>query len=125
MRTTTLCLGLVALISSAVLAQEIIAPEEWFESLRLSRSLDARKLHRKNKHHHHHRQRLASIRSRNVNLNKRSTIPIVLPDVESLSSKLQKRFGEFPLLPELEGRATAFRKFQEEGVVEVPENMRP
>ncbi|KAI1316554.1 hypothetical protein EDD11_009819 [Mortierella claussenii] len=117
MRLATLYLGLGALLSVSVtvLAQEIIAQEEWFESMKLSRGLVTRRLHsnrhrvRQQLHHHSHR---AS-----------SNNPVVdhTQESEEVSPvRLQKRVEGFPLLSEIEQRASAFKSFQEDATKNTP-----
>ncbi|KAK5809723.1 hypothetical protein F5H01DRAFT_369627 [Linnemannia elongata] len=63
MRLATLSFSLVTLFAATVLAQEIIAPEEWFESMKVAQGLVARhdKRHPSRRHrttngrHHHHK----------------------------------------------------------------------
>ncbi|KAG0250659.1 hypothetical protein BG011_008190 [Mortierella polycephala] len=85
--TTYLGLGLFLFCTSVtVQAQEIIAPEEWFESMKLAQNLVSRNLHNRRNargHHRHHRilniNNKAKVKARampknneNVELNKRS-----------------------------------------------------
>ncbi|KAF8936037.1 hypothetical protein BGZ58_004664 [Dissophora ornata] len=102
MRIATLCLGLGVILSASVtvLAQEIIAPEEWFESIKLSRDLATRKLQnsRRVRGHHHHNQ--ARISSGNMRLSKRS-IPIPQGKTSS-PPRLQKRVKGSPPSSEIE-----------------------
>ncbi|KAI8354330.1 hypothetical protein B0O80DRAFT_498341 [Mortierella sp. GBAus27b] len=108
MRIATFILGVILAVSTGVLAQEIIAPEEWFESIKLSRRLVNRQLHNKNSKGRHHHHRLASTRNRSFKLNKRLLDVIV--DLSSspspVTSRPERRIEDVSLHSELEHRAT-------------------
>ncbi|KAF8942442.1 hypothetical protein BGZ47_006466 [Haplosporangium gracile] len=115
MRLTALCLGLVTLFTATVLAQEIIAPEEWFQSMKVAQGLVAR-----------HNKRYQSRRHRTVNSyhhhkisnskNKRNKIALSSP-------KLEKRRWDYPSRREIEQRATAFNSFRADAIVAAPANL--
>lgn len=134
MRITTLVLrlGVILTASLTVFAQEIVAPEEWLESIRLARGLDSRKQYTKNVKGRHHHHRLASTRNRNFKLIKRaievdtaedpamaklSSDSSSLSSSTSTSSKLRKRAQGFPPSSELEHRATEYDNFRIDAVV--------
>ncbi|KAG0306252.1 hypothetical protein BGZ98_002718 [Dissophora globulifera] len=133
MRLTSLCLGLGAFLSLAVtvLAQEIIAPEEWFESLKLSQQLVTRKLHQNKRIRGQHRVKNPS--QTGSKLSKRSIPPPSSPsslsstgsETPSISSsstslKLQARSIEFPLSSEIESRAREFESYRADAISSAP-----
>jgi hypothetical protein len=113
MRLATLCLGLGAFLAATVLAQEIIAPEEWFESMKVAQGLVARhdKRHssRRRQHHHH---KSSSIHRKSKRL------------VSSSSPKLAKRRWGYPSRLEIEQRATEFNSFRADEIVSSPAILR-
>ncbi|KAH7030281.1 hypothetical protein BKA57DRAFT_478814, partial [Linnemannia elongata] len=112
MRLATLSFSLFTLFAATVLAQEIIAPEEWFESMKVAQGLVARhdkchssRRHRTtNGHHHHHKSN-----------NNRKNNKIV--------TSLAKRRWGYPSRLEIEHRATEFNSFRSDEIVAAPANM--
>ncbi|KAF9358169.1 hypothetical protein BGX26_002337 [Mortierella sp. AD094] len=138
MRLITLCTIFTATLA-AVAAQEIIAVEEWLESMKLSRGLVARNLHNKGQRHHqnhnHHRhhqqqqQRHSSRSRKNNSATKRSLIQAGVNAIVLKSSstppthsapRLQKRFKGFTPRSEIEQRASDFKSFQADALVAAP-----
>ncbi|KAF8951442.1 hypothetical protein BGZ46_003978, partial [Entomortierella lignicola] len=126
MRLITLCTILSAAVA-AVAAQEIIAVEEWLESIKLSRDLARNHKNKNNnylKNGQHHRQRNADQQGRKTN--KRSSLDdnIVMSSPSSLSpssSELVERiYHGFPSRSELEKRALYFNSFQADSMVNDP-----
>ncbi|KAH7042903.1 hypothetical protein BKA57DRAFT_517869, partial [Linnemannia elongata] len=115
MRLATLSFSLVTLFAATVLAQEIIAPEEWFDSMNVAQGLVARhdkrhssRRHRTtNGHHHHHKS----------NNNKFITSSgLGLP-------RLAKRRWRYPSRLNIEHRATEFNSFRSDEIVAAPANL--
>ncbi|KAF9189292.1 hypothetical protein BGZ49_003836, partial [Haplosporangium sp. Z 27] len=127
MRLITLCTILSAAVA-AVAAQEIIAVEEWLESIKLSRDLARNHKNKNNnylKNGQHHRQRNANQRGRKTN--KRSSLDdnIVMSSPSSLSSPpsselVERIYRGFPSRSELEKRALYFNSFQADSMVNDP-----
>ncbi|KAF9900659.1 hypothetical protein EC991_007042 [Linnemannia zychae] len=123
MRLVTLCLGLGAFLSATVLAQELIAPEEWFESMKVAQSLVARhdKRHSKSSRHHH---RQSSRHHHHANNNHSNKVANKSNKKHASSSlKLQKRRWGYPSRLEIEQRATAFNSFRADEIVDAPANL--
>ncbi|KAK3832009.1 MAG: hypothetical protein J3R72DRAFT_238610 [Linnemannia gamsii] len=120
MRLVTLCLGLGAFfLSTTVIAQELIAPEEWFESMKVAQSLVARhdkrhskssssRQHRQSSRHHHHTNKS---NRHNSKINKK---------VAESSPRLAKRRIGYPSRLEIEHRATEFNYFRADEIVAAP-----
>ncbi|KAK3823895.1 MAG: hypothetical protein JOS17DRAFT_833917 [Linnemannia elongata] len=119
MRLATLCLGLVSLFTATVLAQEIIAPEEWFESMKVAQGLVARhdKRHSSRQHrnaysHHHHHKRNSNLKNNKV----------VASSGSGLSRLAKRRWG-YPSRLDIEHRATEFNSFRSDAIVAAPANL--
>ncbi|KAF9145820.1 hypothetical protein BGX30_006592 [Mortierella sp. GBA39] len=117
MRLATLTLGLVTLFTATVLAQEIIAPEEWFQSMKVAQGLVARhnkrhssRYHRGTNRHHHHKN---SNRKNKVAISSGSGLP-----------RLAKRRIGYPSRREIELRATEYNSFRSDEIVAAPANLR-
>lgn len=112
MRLATLCLGLGAFLAATVLAQEIIAPEEWFESMKVAQGLVARhdKRHSSRRRQHHHHKSSANYRK-------------IKKIASSSSPKLAKRRWGYPSRREIEHRATEFKSFSADAIVDAPANL--
>ncbi|KAG0292476.1 hypothetical protein BGZ96_004106 [Linnemannia gamsii] len=107
-----LCLGLGAFLAATVLAQEIIAPEEWFESMKIAQGLVARhdKRHSSRRRQNHHHKNSVSYRQ-----NKKLA--------SSSSPKLAKRKWGYPSRHEIEHRATEFKSFEADEIVDAPASL--
>ncbi|KAH7042973.1 hypothetical protein BKA57DRAFT_471074 [Linnemannia elongata] len=93
MRLATLSFSLVTLFAATVLAQEIIAPVEWFD------------------HHHHHKSNSNHKNNKTVNLSG-SGLP-----------RLEKRRWGYPSRLDIEHRATEFNSFRSDEIVAAPANL--
>ncbi|OAQ26779.1 hypothetical protein K457DRAFT_140083, partial [Linnemannia elongata AG-77] len=112
MRLATFSFSLVTLFVATVLAQEIIALEEWFEYMKVAQGLVARhkrhssRRHRTtNGHHHHHK------RNSNRKINK-----IVNLSVSGLPRLAKRRWG-YPSRLDIEHRATEFNSLRSDEIV--------
>ncbi|KAG0206917.1 hypothetical protein BGX33_007154 [Mortierella sp. NVP41] len=126
MRLNTLCLGLGVFLGATIVAQEIIAPEEWFGSMKVAQGLVARhethtkrhqgrRQHRQNSHHHHHQR---NSNNNNFNRNRKAASSSSPP-----SPRLAKRRWGYPSRLEIEQRATAFNSFRTDEIVDAPANL--
>ncbi|KAF9114187.1 hypothetical protein BGX27_011460 [Mortierella sp. AM989] len=123
MRLITLCTILSATVA-AVAAQEIIAAEEWFESMRLNRGLVTRNLRNKHakgqRYLQQQRQRIRKNNKRSLvqaNVEVNVDLGVSLPSTEP---RLEKRVKGFPPRSEIEQRATDFNSFQADALVAAP-----
>ncbi|KAF9543168.1 hypothetical protein EC957_001230 [Mortierella hygrophila] len=114
MRLATLTLGLVTFFTATVLAQEIIAPEEWFQSMKVAQGLVARhnkrhssRHHRGTNRHHHHKN------------SKNKVATLSGPGLPTLA---KRRIG-YPSRREIELRATEFSSFRSDEIVAAPANL--
>ncbi|KAF9148194.1 hypothetical protein BG015_010086 [Linnemannia schmuckeri] len=115
MRLAILCLGIVTLFTATVLAQEIIAPEEWFQSMKVAQGLVARH----DKRHQSRRHRTANSRHHHmssISKSKRNNIVLSSPNLE-------ERRWDYPTRREIEQRATAFNTFRADAIVASSANL--
>ncbi|GJJ71867.1 hypothetical protein EMPS_04224 [Entomortierella parvispora] len=130
MRSSTLCLGVAALITLSltvvsVQAQEISAQEEWLENVKLAQNLEARNL--RNRSGKKVRGGSRALVAGTKKLVRRSTqIHDDLEEEDTLSTPivLEKRRKGFPHRSELELRANYFTSFQADKLVEAPVSLR-
>ncbi|OAQ23207.1 hypothetical protein K457DRAFT_142904 [Linnemannia elongata AG-77] len=119
MRLATLSFSLVTLFTATVLAQEIIAPEEWFESMKVAQGPVAhhdkrhssRRHRTTNGHHHHHKS----------NSNRKNN-KIVTSSGSGLPRLAKRRWG-YPSRLDIEHRATEFNSFRSDEIVAAPANL--
>ncbi|KAG0268366.1 hypothetical protein BGZ95_002494 [Linnemannia exigua] len=120
MRLVTLCLGIGAFfLSTTVLAQELIAPEEWFESMKIAQGLVARHDKRHSKSSSSRQHRLSSRHHHHTNKSNRHSGKSNKKVAES-SPRLAKRRWGYPSRREIEHRATEFNSFRADEIVHAP-----
>ncbi|KAK5796875.1 hypothetical protein F5H01DRAFT_350010 [Linnemannia elongata] len=119
MLLASLSFSLVTLFAATVLAQEIIAPEEWFESMKVAQGLVARhdkrqssRRHRTTNGHHHHHKSNSNHKNNKVVTSSRSGLP-----------RLAKRRWGYTSRLDIEHRATEFNSFRSDEIVAAPANL--
>ncbi|KAF9274754.1 hypothetical protein BGZ68_000382 [Mortierella alpina] len=121
MRLIAVVLGLGALLLSTsitVSAQEIIAPEEWFESMKMAQGLVTRSLHNrgskqlKDRHIHN---KVHSSGHKNKVLKRWLISPLT-----SKPLKPPKKHRGYPKRKEIEARAREFNSFAADAIVAAP-----
>ncbi|KAF9437409.1 hypothetical protein BGZ76_000832 [Entomortierella beljakovae] len=120
MRLISLC-TIFSVAIATVAAQEIIAVEEWFESMKINRGLVTRNLHGRQRHSRR-RGNIIIKRSlvENINLDSSSSSS----SASSISSpaliRLEKRVKGFPPRSEIQQRANYFNSFRADSLVNAP-----
>ncbi|OAQ23195.1 hypothetical protein K457DRAFT_142891 [Linnemannia elongata AG-77] len=119
MRLATLSFSLVTLFTATVLAQEIIAPEEWFESMKVAQGFVARhdkrhssRRHRTTNGHYHHHKSNSNRKNNKIVTSSGSGLP-----------RLAKRRWGYPSRLDIEHRATEFNSFRSDEIVAAPANL--
>ncbi|KAF9965722.1 hypothetical protein BGZ70_004235 [Mortierella alpina] len=121
MRLIAVVLGLGALFLSTfitVSAQEIIAPEEWFESMKLAQGLVTRNLHNRGHKQLKHRNIHNKV-NHNGNKNKMLKRWLISP-LTSKPLKPPKKHKGYPKWKEIEARAREFNSFAADAIVAAP-----
>ncbi|KAF9576670.1 hypothetical protein EC968_007018 [Mortierella alpina] len=121
MRLITVILGLGALLLSSsitVSAQEIIAPEEWFESMKMAQGLVTRNLHNRGSKQLKDRHVLNKVKT-NCNKNKALKRWLISP-LTSKPLKPPKKHRGYPKRKEIEERAREFNSFAADAIVAAP-----
>ena len=121
MRLIAIVLGLGALLLSTsitVSAQEIIAPEEWFESMKLAQGLVTRNLHNRGSKQLKDRHIHNKVKNHG-NKDKMLKRWLISP-LTSKPLKPPKKHKGYPKRKEVEARAREFNSFAADAIVAAP-----